>query len=235
MLWNVETGIKMQYEPGEQGIRGKTVVIVGSTSGLSQATAELLAQNGAPVFIVVASADELSQSLNRVEQVGGEARGMVLNLCCPEEARQFFDQAEDWLGRIDAVVSYLTMAPGSAAGEAEACQNVVMREAVERIGRKPGGQIIYVGPASNRLSTSEGEAAARYAMARSASAQLRRQATEMGIRVTLIQTGAGSRGELSDMEPVLSAEDVARTVVESLAQPFGVDVIFLPGQLEKQS
>ncbi len=233
MLWNVETGIKMQYEPGAQGIRGKAVVIVGNTAGLSQATATLLAEQGAMIFFAAASPGELHQTLALVARAGGVARGMVVDLCQPEAVQRFFDQADQWAGPINAVVSYLTMSSEQEGTEPEACQNVVMQEAIRRIGTRSDGQIIYVGPSRNRSST-PGSGMVRSAAVRSTAAALRRQATEMGIRVTLIQPGSDSHSEPGGAEAVLRAEDVAGCVLESLAQPFGVDVIFLPGQLEKQ-
>jgi 3-oxoacyl-[acyl-carrier protein] reductase len=244
MLWNVETGIKAQYEPGIMGIRGKTVVIVGNTAGLSQATAALLAQYGAPVFLAADSHTELSRMRNMIARVGGEADGMVVDLCRPEEVQRFFDQAGSWLGHIDAVVSFLTMEsqPNASVFRAEnqrlACQNMVMQEAIHKISNKSAGQIIYVGPARHAMTDQVGRAgratnAARTPdVERNTAAALRRQAMEMGIRVTLIQPRAGSMDEPGSADSVLRAEDVAGYVLESLSQPFGVDVIYLPGQLE---
>ncbi len=67
---------------------------------------------------------------------------------------------------------------------------------------------------------------------RSFSGALRREASELGIHVTLIEPGMSDYRDQKMGSDVLDANDVAQYVYESLLQPFGSDVIFIPGQFQ---
>ncbi len=206
MLSNVETGYHMQYRPTENSIQGKAVVILGDFSDISRATAGMLAEKGALVFIAAHSSADLTTTLAAAAQAGGKCDGLAIDLFRPEEIQRFFDQAERWLGHIDAVVNCL-------AADLEGCQNLWNQEAIRRMGSH--GQIINVNLAGRKSSSPA---------TRTLAAALRRQASELGIRVTLVEPGSE--------EVRLAGEDVASCVVDSLAQPYGMDVIFLQGQIQ---
>lgn len=235
MLSNVETGYQSQSGFGAPGIRGKRVAVVGDAAGLSRAVAAVLAENGAPVFLAAHCSQELNQALAAVAQAGGEADGMVVDFCQPEEVQRFFDLAEYWLGGLDAVVNYVGMSACPEPGiDAQACQNEAMRKAICRmsqlaVGQWVPGQIINVGPLS-AINPAPGRNSC--GATQNTTVMLRRQAADLGIRVTLIQPDANVGRDAHAETLQLSAEDIARSIFDSLAQPFGVDVIFLKGQFQ---
>jgi NADP-dependent 3-hydroxy acid dehydrogenase YdfG len=62
---------------------------------------------------------------------------------------------------------------------------------------------------------------------------LRRQASELGIRMTLITPGETVPGEGVQQQEMIQAEDIARCVCDILNQSFGIDMIFLQGQYQQ--
>jgi NAD(P)-dependent dehydrogenase (short-subunit alcohol dehydrogenase family) len=251
MLSNVEKGFQVANDQNGQNLRGKAVVIIGDADGVGLATAVMLAERGAPVFLAARSAVELKRALAAINQAGGEGDGMVVDVSRADDCRRFFMLAEGWLGRVDAVVNPTLVdewvaAPtpevgskdlksanvksagsGLASGLAISSQNLCMEEAIRRMQTRGYGHIVNINLAS--ASESNGMPELR------AAANLRRQASEQGIRVTTIEPGGGTRRGPAPTQDVLSAEDIARCVLDSLSQPFRVDRIVLPGQLQKQA
>lgn len=206
MLSNVENRSLAQFGPGAEDIRGKTVVVVGDAVGFGREISMQLAAHGACVFLGARDTAELGAALAAIRQAGGEARGMVLDPRHPGSLGQLFALAER-SGPVRGVVSCLAWDPDWSD-----CQNACTQEAIARLQGKSRAQIIQVGPAKYAEDAARGLASA-----------LRRQASEQGIRVTLIEPGEG----------LLDAQDAARCVLDSLIQPFGMDVIFLPARLDE--
>ncbi len=214
MLDYVESGFKLQYGAEAIHIRGKAVVIVGDINKLGLKTAVLLAEYGAPVFFAARNKAELKIGRAAIAQVGGEGDGLVVDLDQPEEVRRFFEQAEYWLGRIDALVNFIGI-EGRAGGEA--CQNLCMQEALTHMKAGKHGQIINIG----RPYAKHGLYMPEKSYASSRLATLRRQAKQQHIRVTSVQPEPGCSPE------ALDANRVATCVLNSLAQTYSMDVIFL--------
>jgi NAD(P)-dependent dehydrogenase (short-subunit alcohol dehydrogenase family) len=234
---------QVTYNHNGQNLRGKAVVIIGDAAGVGLETAVLLAEQGAPVFLAARTIAELKHALAAINQSGGEGDGMVVDVSREDECRRFFILAEGWLGRIDAVINPLFGAEWvdaqspemnvrnlksahskSVTGEmAIARQNLCTQEAIQRMQPRGFGHIININLAGYQRSGNSPE--------QRAAVELRRQASEHGIRVTLIEPGGGARaGQIAS--DVLHAKDIARCVIDSLSQPFGVDMVVLPGKLQ---
>lgn len=218
MLSNVETGYHLRYEPEFQNIRGKAVVIVGDSAGIGRAVAGLLAGYGARVFFAARTPAELSSALAAVEQEGGEWDGIVVNLSQEVEIQRLFDLASRRMGKIDVLVI-------PPALNEEGLHLMCMQEAIHRM--QSGARII-------NIEVPGIFPRAEWTAARSMTAALRREANDLGVRVTLIEPGTADYRNLSSasspISDVLDAKDVAQCVYEILLQPFGSDVIFIPGQ-----
>lgn len=214
MLSHIENRYQPSYAPWKPNIQSKTIVFVGDPGGLGRATAVMLAAHGAPVFLAANSSAELKQAFSEINRAGGECDGMVIDWDQTDAWRRFFMLAEAWLGGIDAVV------PPPAA-VAAAGQNLCMQEAIQRMQVAGCGHILHIDlPGEGEIQN--------YPVQRMASA-LRRQAREMGLRVTLIEPETGwDIGATANDLP--SAEDIARCVLESMAQPFGAEVVLVPGR-----
>lgn len=214
MLSNVETGYHLNYNPEFQNIRGKAVVIIGDSAGIGRAVAGLLAGYGARIFFAARTSAELSSALSAVEQEGGEWDGIVVNLSQEDEIRRLFDLAWRRMGRIDVLVI-------PPAINEEGLQHMCMQEAIHRM--HSGARII-------NIEMPDYFPKSLHTPSRSMTAALRREANEQGIHVTLMEPGTADYRDLRAASDGLDAKDVAQYVYESLTQPFGSDVIFVPGK-----
>ncbi len=132
------------------------------------------------------------------------------------------------------------LACSSETGTFEHCHNLCLEEAIKRMhprGEKnSAGQIIniHLPPLQIPLTGPQTSFAPYPSLAevRRISAALRRQAYELGIQVTLIEPAERLDSAPGDASSVLQADDVARCVYDSLIQPFGMDLIFLHGQVQ---
>ncbi len=203
----------------EENIRGKQVVLVGDAGGVSQTLGVLLAKRGARVFLAARSAEELERVLAEIARAGGEGDGEVVDLSQPEVCRWFFERAARRLGRIDALINTLGGEECAQTGSL-GCQNACMQEAIQWMQTGADRHIVNVNLSSaNQPGGME---------AQRISAALRRQASELGIRVTTIEPG----GDMTHGgEKMPGTEEIARTVMNSLAQPFRVDMVLLQGQV----
>jgi hypothetical protein len=225
MLSNVETGARPHISLDKHALKGKKVVIVGDSDGIGRATAAMLVERGAKVFIAVSSPSELTAAFAEIAQTGGEWDGMVVDINLPGEIHRFFDQAEHRLGRIDALVSLQPVEGGFARlDDPGTMQANCLREAVERMRNQRGGQVISIGAAGQGIPAS-----------------LRREASDAGIRMTLVDPGALFQSEpalkLPDPArsyPARERQELARCIMSSLAQSYVPDVIFFQGQRQSQ-
>jgi NADP-dependent 3-hydroxy acid dehydrogenase YdfG len=234
MISNLLPTHKYPYQSEMQNIRGKAVVIIDDAGGIGCATAALLAEKGAKIFFAAQTPADLNAFLLKVGSVGGDVGGIVVDLSSPEGIQWFFEQAEARLGRIDVLVNHQAF---SMNGAPISRQNLYVQEAMARMPGSGSGHIINVGlpaPASplNVIDAGFIPVTGPY-KPRAVSAALRRKASELGIRVTSIEPGAG-RAEFSAGSQSLADEDIARCVYESLIQPHGIDVIVMKGQYGSQ-
>ena len=86
-------------------IQQRVALVCGAGSGLGQAIALSLAQEGVKVAVTGRSADKLAQTVERITLLGGTARAWRLDLAAPEQFdRVIADIRERW-GDIDILVN----------------------------------------------------------------------------------------------------------------------------------
>jgi NAD(P)-dependent dehydrogenase (short-subunit alcohol dehydrogenase family) len=204
MLSRVENRYQTSSTPWKPQINSKTVVFAGDANGVGHAAAVMLASHGAPVFLATSSVAALKQAFIAINRAGGECDGMVVDCSRVEECRRFFLLAEAWLGEIDAVI---TPATG---------QYLCMQEAIRRMQVVGRGHLINI--------ELPGESSPPNRSQQRMVSVLRRQAREAGIRVTLIEPESG--------DDLPGTQAVARCVLESMAQPFGTEVVLVPGRVK---
>src|SRR5260370_7092068 len=83
--------------PRENGLENQRVVIVGGSSGIGLAVADLAASQGAKVSIVSSNAERVHKA---VKCVGGEAQGEAVDVCDERAVAHFFTK----LGAFDHLV-----------------------------------------------------------------------------------------------------------------------------------
>lgn len=227
MLLNMETFNEAQRNPDLLTIRGKAVVIVGGATEIGRATASLLAGRGARVLVTARNSSELSAVLKEVCHMGNEVHGMVVSLDQPEEIRRFFQEAERRLGGMDILINHLDGTDYGQKTGAETCQNVCTAEGIAHMQARARGHIINIDlPSGNQAILSVTGAGPLPDV----SAALRRQANDLGIRVTLIESGTGASRDPDASNYMPQPEDIARCVYDTIVQPYSVDLILVKGQ-----
>jgi NAD(P)-dependent dehydrogenase (short-subunit alcohol dehydrogenase family) len=223
MFSNIGKEYKIHHRPNGQGIRGKKIVILGDESANGRVAAAHLVERGAKVFIAVPSARQLTAAFAAIAKTGGEWDGMVVDMRSPEEIKRFFDQAERRLGHIDVVINHLPGAAdldnGLATSQSRCIVEAIQRLQANRLSGYKGGQIINIGASGGS----------------GVSPALRRQASDLGIRMTLITSGEGAETENPGRREQIEADDIAHCICDILNQSFGIDMIFLPGQVQQQA
>ncbi|HVK55810.1 MAG TPA: SDR family oxidoreductase, partial [Burkholderiales bacterium] len=96
------------------GINGKVVVITGSSSGIGEATARLLASKGAKVVLGARRTDRLEALVGAIRSAGGIAEYQALDVTKREQMESFMAFAKRKFERVDAVVNNAGVMPLSA-------------------------------------------------------------------------------------------------------------------------
>ncbi len=84
-------------------LTGKVAVISGGGSGIGQATALLLAQEGAKVATIDRTLEHGTQTVEKIQQQGGEALVTVADISQPEQVKHAYEKISDRWGRVDIV------------------------------------------------------------------------------------------------------------------------------------
>ncbi|HEY9620773.1 MAG TPA: SDR family NAD(P)-dependent oxidoreductase [Crinalium sp.] len=82
---------------------GRVAVITGAGSGIGKATALLLAKEGAKVAAIDHTPDESHETVEKIQQSGGEAMSAIADISQPDQLQQAIKAITDRWGRIDIV------------------------------------------------------------------------------------------------------------------------------------
>jgi 3-oxoacyl-[acyl-carrier protein] reductase len=191
--------------PTDRRLAGKTALVTGSTSGIGEAIARVLAASGAVVVVHGRDAGRAQQVVDSVVQAGGQAFVVAADLAqSPESVRTFAQEATYALGgQVDIVVNNAGVYPVTATedladADLEAMLNINIRAPHVLVGAlAPGmvergtGHIVNIGSWMGRIGTSSG---ALYTASKAALEQLTRNwAAEYGprgVRVNTVAPGA---------------------------------------------
>lgn len=232
------------------GIAGKVVAITGASGGIGEATALLLAEQGARVVLGARRADRLEALADRIAASGGEAAWAVVDVRRRTDLTDLVALAEDRFGQLDVLVNNAGIGPISALDalrveDWDAMIDVNLRGVLHGIAaalpvfrRQGSGHLVTVGStAAHRIVPGQSVYAATKTAVRVICEGLRQEAGE-ALRVTLVSPGyvatdfADSVTDPAVREQILASKNsfaippaaVARAVAFALAQPEDVDV-----------
>jgi NADP-dependent 3-hydroxy acid dehydrogenase YdfG len=230
-------------------IQGKVVLITGASSGIGEATARLLASEGASVVLGARRADRLAQIVEEIRKSGrGAAEARSLDVTDRKDVAAFVDFALEKFGRSDVMFNNAGVMPLSPlnALKVDEWDNMIdvnirgvlngIAAALPVMEKQGSGHVIntasvaahWVGPTSAVYS------ATKYAVW-AISEGLRQESKS--VRVTIISPGvvitelghditdAPAKDFVADLRKnALQADAIARSVQYAIRQPDEVDV-----------
>jgi NADP-dependent 3-hydroxy acid dehydrogenase YdfG len=242
-----------------EGIKDKVVVITGASSGLGEATARYLAQNGAKLVLGARRLDRL-QALAKELSLGAGA-AVQTDVTEQEQVKALVDQAVRTHGRIDVILNNAGLMPHSPLerGKTQDWDRMIdvnikgvlygIAAALPYMKAQRSGHIINVSSvAGHKVRPGSAVYAATKTAVRVISEGLRQEVKPYNIRTTVISPGAVT-SELPDSvtepdiaenikkfyEIAIPANSFARMVAFAMSQPEDVDVneiLFRPTKQE---
>ncbi|WP_193200284.1 SDR family oxidoreductase [Nostoc sp. MG11] len=229
-------------------VENKVIAITGASSGIGEACAKLLAQNGAKVVLGARRTEKLEKIVKNICSSGGIAEFKAVDVTDRQDMKAFIHFAKEKFARIDVIfnnagVMPLSLMSALKVDEWDKMINVNINGVLNGIAAglpimeaQGGGQFIntasiaahWVGPTSAVYS------ATKYAVW-AISDGLRQESKN--IRVTIISPGVvetelgsdisdqASKGFLQELrKTALTPDAIARAVLYAVAQPEDVDV-----------
>ncbi|MCU0544470.1 MAG: SDR family oxidoreductase [Oscillatoriaceae cyanobacterium Prado104] len=229
-------------------LENKVIAITGSSSGIGEATARLLAQKGLRVVLGARRTDRLEAIASQIRDKGGIAEYRALDVTNLDEMQAFVDFAKNKFGRLDVMVNNAGVMPLSKLevlkiDEWNRTIDVNIRGVLHGIAaalpifkQQQSGQFINLSSIGGHsvYPTAAVYCATKFAV-RAISEGLRQESTD--IRVTIISPGV-TESELPNTitdaeaaqwvegfrEAIISPDAIARAIAFAIEQPDGVDV-----------
>lgn len=95
------------------GIQDKVVIITGASSGIGEATARLLARQGAKVVLGARREDRLKRIAEDIGRDGGQAAYAILDVTSPPDNEAIVHLAKERFGRVDVIFLNAGLMPTS--------------------------------------------------------------------------------------------------------------------------
>lgn len=183
----------------------KVIVITGASSGIGEATAKILAKDGAKLVLGARRKDRLEKLAEEVKELGGEAVYLVTDVTKVEEVEALGKLAIDTFGKIDVWLNNAGIMPQSMLEEKrisdwDATIDINIKGVLYGIGTalpymksQKSGHIINISSVAGHIAHAGGAvySASKWAV-RAISESLREEVAQMegNIRTTIISPGA---------------------------------------------
>ncbi len=233
-------------------LSGKAVAITGASSGIGEATALTLAKAGASVALGARRKDRINALAARIENEGGTAVALEVDVSDEAAARGFIEGAHERLGRLDTLVNnagVMLLGPVEQA-DSEDWRTMVnvnllglmycTHAALPIMLGQERGDIVNISSVAGRFARAGNAvyAATKFGVG-AFSEGLRNEVTERGVRVTLIEPGfvdtelqGHNTGEVLEtleamrehLRDPLRAQDIANGILYAVSQPLHVSI-----------
>jgi NAD(P)-dependent dehydrogenase (short-subunit alcohol dehydrogenase family) len=87
-------------------LNGKVALITGGGSGIGEAAAKLMAQEGAKVAVVGRTQEKLDSTVADIQKAGGEGLALSADISRPDQVQQLMQNVNDRWGRLDIVFAH---------------------------------------------------------------------------------------------------------------------------------
>lgn len=194
-------------------LAGKRILITGGTTGIGRATTELLALDGARIFIAGRDAAALDECIRRVSDHGGGICGIAADVAKPAGVDEIFAAADRALDGLDILIICAALGAKPIDEMADEDWRYVVdtnlvgamacaRAAIERM-EDHGGELVFVGSVSSEIkAVGESVYAATKAGLQAFAETLRKELADRAIKVGLVQPGSTA----TDMQTCSDAE-----------------------------
>lgn len=233
-------------------LAGKVAFVTGASSGIGEATAVALAEEGASVAVLARRADRLEQVVKRIKDAGGEAIALVADVTNEGQLREAIRQAKETFGRIDILVNnagvmLLHKIEGVDTGEWRQMFDLNLlavmlacHEILPIMQAQGAGDIVNISSVAGRQVKAgySGYNASKWAVG-AFSESLRQEVTKQHIRVTVIEPGMVAtelRQHITDPEvrkaqqeaehsiTPLQGKDIADAIIFAVTRPEHVSI-----------
>ncbi|MEM8779077.1 MAG: SDR family oxidoreductase [Cyanobacteria bacterium P01_G01_bin.49] len=229
-------------------VENKVIVITGASSGIGEATAKLLAENGAKVVLGARRTEKLQKIVEDIRNEGGTAEFKAVDVTNREDVKAFIHFAKDKFDRVDVVFNNAGVMPLSPLNalkveEWDKIINVNINGVLNGIAAglpimeaQGGGHFINTASIGAHVvvPTAAVYCATKYAVW-AISEGLRQESPN--IRVTTISPGVvktelglditddTAKGFLQELRKIaLTSDAIARAILYAVSQPDDVDV-----------
>jgi NADP-dependent 3-hydroxy acid dehydrogenase YdfG len=233
-------------------LHGKVAVVTGASSGIGEATALALAEEGAKVAVSARRRDKLNDLVSRIKDMGGEAQAFTSDVTEEDQANTLVAEAHKAFGRLDILVNNAgVMLLGPIGGaDTEDWRRMIRTNvlglmyathaALPLMRAQGSGHIVNVSSVAGRIaSVGSGVYNASKWGVGAFSESLRQEVLKDKIRVTIIEPGAVAtelthhitdkdtqkqiQEWIKSMTP-LESEDIAAAIIYAVTQPPRVNV-----------
>ena len=235
-------------------IEGKIAVITGASSGIGEATAEKLAENGAKLVLAARREERLKDLKNKLEEdFDTEVLVVPTDVTDRSAVKNLVDQTVDRFGRLDILVNNaglmpLSMMKNTYIDEWERMVDVNLKGVLYAIGyaipqmrEQQEGHIINVSSVAGRRVFPSGAVycATKFGVTALSEGMRQELAPTDNIRTTSIEPGAvatelletitdedvlKNTEKMKNAFKFLESEDIANAIIYALSQPDHVDV-----------